>query len=205
VVLPDLYGVAAPVDPGLVEIEAGAPNRRRYTTQVKIGPRAKEVVSVPTLEVEPGAEAPPVAPVAAGTAVAPTETPAERPSEAPPKDSAPASGPDHTLAYIVGGVGIIGIGVGSYFGLRAMSKNSDAEEFCNDANVCTDQQGIDLTQEAKDAALISNIGFAVGGAALATGIVLFIAAPGGDSEHAIRVAPRVAKNGAGLTIGGSFR
>jgi serine/threonine-protein kinase len=205
VVLPDLYGVAAPVDPGLVEIEAGAPNRRRYTTQVKIGPRAKEVVSVPILEMEPGAEPPPVAPVAGGTAAVPAETPTQQPNDPPRSDSAPASKPDHTLAYIVGGVGIVGIGVGSYFGLRAMSKNSDAEEFCNDQNVCNDQRGIDLTQEAKDAALISNIGFAVGGAALATGIVLFITAPGGDTEHAIRIAPRVAKNGGGMTIGGSFR
>ncbi len=203
VVLPDLYGVAAPVDPGVVDIEAGAPGRRRYTTQVKVGPRAKEVVTVPKLEAEPGAEAP-IAPVVAATPP-PAQTPAERPSDAPPKDSAHASGPDHTLAYIVGGVGLVGIGVGSYFGLRAISKNSDAEEFCNDANVCDDQQGLDLTEEAKDAALISNIGFAVGGAALATGIVLFIVAPSGEPEHALRIAPRIGKNGAGLSIGGSFR
>src|SRR5262245_54130263 len=36
-VLPELYGVAAPVDPGVVEIEAGAPGYRRFSTQVKVG------------------------------------------------------------------------------------------------------------------------------------------------------------------------
>jgi serine/threonine-protein kinase len=158
---------------------------------------------LPKLEPEPGAEAPPVAPVAAGAATTPDEPPAGRPAEEPPKD-APSSGPDHTLAYILGGVGIVGIGVGSYFGLRAFSKNSDAEDFC-DESVCNDQQGIDLTDEAKDAALISNIGFAVGGAALATGLVLYFTAPGGDKANALRVAPSVARNGAGVSIGGRFR
>ena len=203
VVLPDLFGVAAPVDPGLIEIEAGAPGHRRYTTQVKVGPRGKEAVTVPKLEPEPGAEAPPVAPVAAGAAT-PAEAPAAPPPETPSKD-APASGPDHTLAYILGGVGIVGIGVGSYFGFRAMSKNSDSEESCDDANVCSDPQAQALTDEAKDAALISNIGFAVGGAALATGLVLYFTAPGGDKANAVRVSPSVARHGAGVSIGGRFR
>jgi serine/threonine-protein kinase len=203
VVLPDLFGVAAPVDPGVIEIEAGAPGHRRYTTQVKVGPRGKETVTLPKLEPEPGAEAPPVAPVVAGAST-PSEVPPSRPAEAPPKD-APASGPDHTLAYILGGVGIVGIGVGSYFGLRALSKNSESEESCDDRNVCDDPQATELTDQAKDAALISNIGFAVGGAALASGIVLYFVTPGGDEANALRVSPSVARHGAGLNIGGRFR
>src|SRR5262245_50607154 len=172
VVLPDLYGVAAPVDPGLIEIEAGAPGHQRYTAQVKVGTRGKEVLAIPKLEVDPNAAAPAPGPVAPVAAAAVTSEPAPQSPEAPPKDAPPKTGPNHTLAYVFGGVGIVGIGVGSYFGLRAMSKNKDAEAFCNDDNVCNDAQGIALTDEAKDAALISNIGFAVGGAALATGIVL---------------------------------
>jgi tetratricopeptide (TPR) repeat protein len=202
-VLPDLYGVAAPVDPGTIEIEAGAAGYRRFTTQVKIGPRAKEVVTLPKLEADPTAEAPPVAPVAAGAAASPPASePATEPP--PPSDAAAQSKKDHTLAFIVGGVGIVGIGVGSYFGLRAMSKNEDSEAFCNEDNVCDDPQALELTEEAKDAALISTIGFAAGGAALAAGIVLFVAAPGGGESNALRISPRVARNGGGLTVGGSF-
>ena len=112
---------------------------------------------------------------------------------------------NHTLAYVVGGVGIVGIGVGSYFGLRAMSKNKDSEAFCNADNVCDDQQALDLTEQAKDAALISTIGFAAGGALLAAGIVLYVVAPGGDETRALRIAPSVARNGGGLSVGGNFQ
>jgi hypothetical protein len=204
-VLPDLYGVAAPVDPGVVEIEAGAPGHRRYSTQVKVGPRAKEVVTVPKLESEPGAVAPSATPPASGVETPPPPGPASGAPASPRTDTPAESEPDHTVAYVVGGVGIIGIGVGSYFGLRAMSKNSDAEAFCKTKNVCTDQQGIDLTEDAKDAAVISNIAFALGGAALATSVVLYFMAPGGNETTALRLAPTVAKNGAGLSVGGTFR
>ena len=205
VVFPDLYGVAAPVDPGVVELEASAPGYRRYSAQVKVGARAKEVATIPKLEPEPGADVPPPVAATPGAAAAAQPSPTETPSEPPRKEAPPESKPDHTLSYILGGVGIVGIGVGSYFGLRAFSKNSDAKQFCDDQNVCNDQQGIELTKQAKDAALISNIGFAVGGAALATGIVLFFVAPGGDESNALRVSPSIARNGGGVSVGGSFR
>jgi hypothetical protein len=203
-VLPELYGVAAPVDPGTIEVEAGAPGYRRWSGQVKLSARGKEVVSVPKLEADPTAEALPPAAATLGAAAAPP--PSQPVSEPPPpKDVPPAPAKNHTLAYVVGGVGIVGIGVGSYFGLRAMSKNKDAEAFCNGDNVCNDQQGIDLTEEARDAALISNIGFAVGGAALAAGIVLYVVAPGSDETQALRIAPSIARNGGGLSVGGNFQ
>ena len=200
-VLPDLYGVAAPVDPGTIELEAGAAGYRRFTTQVKVGPREREVVTLPKLEADPTAEAPSVAPVAAGAVAMPQET---EPAPNPPPDAPPESKKNHTLAFIVGGVGIVGIGVGSYFGLRAMAKNEDSEAFCNEDNVCDDPQAVELTEEAKDAALISTIGFAAGGAALAAGIVLFVTAPGGNESNALRISPRIARNSGGLTVGGSF-
>jgi serine/threonine-protein kinase len=203
VVLPDLYGVAAPVDPGLIEIETSAPGHRRSSSQVKVSARGKEVVTVPKLEPEPGAEAPPVAPVVAGAAQSTTQ-PSAAGSGQPPKDDAPKSGPDHTLAFIVGGAGIVGIGVGSYFGLRAFSKNSDADEFCNEQNVCQ-KEGMDLSQDAENAALVSNIGFIFGGAALATSLVLFFTASDGEEKQTLRIAPTVAKNGGGVSIGGTFR
>jgi serine/threonine-protein kinase len=148
-----------------------------------------------------------VIPAAAGGANAaaaqpPTETPAEPPKKEPPQPSSPT----RTVAYVIGGIGIVGLGVGSYFGLRAMQKNKDSQEFCDENNVCDDRQAVELTEEAKDAAAISNIGFAVGGAALATGIVLFVvSSPGGDESQALRISPRIAKNGGGLTLAGSFR
>ena len=159
---------------------------------------------MPKLEPEPGAEAPPVTPVVAGASTQTTTEPASSSSGTQPKDEPPKSGPDHTLAFVVGGVGIVGIGVGSYFGLRAFSKNSDADEYCNEANVCQ-KEGMDLSQEAENAALVSNIGFVFGGAALATSLVLFFTASDGEEKQTLRIAPTVAKNGGGVSIGGTFR
>jgi serine/threonine-protein kinase len=172
---------------------------------VKVGPRAKEVVTVPKLEPEPSVETPPPVSATSGTPAPMTPGPAAIPPESPRTDASAEPPPDHTVAYVVGGIGIVGIGIGSYFGLRAISKNSDAKAFCNAENVCNDPQGPELTKDAQNAALISNIGFAVGGAALATGLVLYFMAPGGDEASAVRVVPTVAKNGAGLSVGGSFR
>jgi serine/threonine-protein kinase len=204
VVLPDLYGLAAPIDPGVIEIEATAPGHRRHTAQVKVAARGKEVVMVPRLEPEPGTEAPPVAPVVAGASTQPTTEPTAPSSETPLKDEPAKSGPDHTLAFIVGGVGLVGIGVGSYFGVRAFSKNSEADDYCNDQNICQ-KQGMDLSQEAENAALVSNIGFVVGGAALATSLVLFFTASDGEEKQTLRIAPSVAQNGGGVSIRGTFR
>jgi len=202
-VLQDLYGVAAPVDPGVIEIEASAPGHRRHTSQLKVAARGKEVATVPKLEAEPGAEGPPVAPVVAGAGTQPANESTPPPAQ-PTKDEPAKSGPDHTLAFVVGGVGLVGIGVGSYFGLRAFSKNSEADDFCNEDNVCQ-KQGMDLSQEAENAALVSNIGFIFGGAALATGLVLFFTASDGDEKQTFRVAPTVAKGGGGVSVGGTFR
>jgi serine/threonine-protein kinase len=204
VVLPDLYGVAAPVDPGVIEIEASAPGHRPHGAQVKVGARGKEIVTVPKLEADPRAEVPPVAPVAAGASTQATTEPTAPSGGQPPKDAPPKSGPDHTLAFVLGGVGLVGIGVGSYFGMRAFSKNSEADDFCNDQNVCQ-KEGMDLSQEAENAALVSNIGFIAGGAALATGLVLFFTAGDGEEKQTLRVAPTVAKSGGGVSIGGTFR
>lgn len=200
----DLYGVSTPVDPGPIEVEASAPGHRTFTGSVRVAPKARETLTVPKLEPLPVAETPP--------ATAPSE-PAPAPSTpltepAPsglPKDEGSEQGANHTAAYIVGGVGIVALGVGSYFGLRAMSKNSEAEDSCDANNVCTDPRALTLTDEARDAANFSNIGFAVGGAALATSIVLFIVAPGGDETNALRVAPTVARGGGGISLGGKFQ
>lgn len=204
-VLPELFGIAAPVDPGVIEIEAGAAGYRRYTTQVRVAARGKETITIPKLEAEPGATAPVIPATAAGAAATTAQPPPETPADAPKKDAPPPSNTTRTVAYVVGGLGIVGLGVGGYFGYRAMQKNKDSKDFCNEDNVCDDRRAITLTEEAKDAAAISNIGFAVGGAALATGIVLFVVSSGSDDSQALRISPRIAKNGGGLTLAGSFR
>jgi hypothetical protein len=82
----------------------------------------------------------------------------------------------------VGAAGVIGIGIGAFFGLRAMSKQDESNKngHCDAADTC-DPEGLALRSEAITAATVSTIGFIAGGVALAGGVTLFLTAPSGDS------------------------
>jgi serine/threonine-protein kinase len=108
-----------------------------------------------------------------------------------------------TLGIIVAGVGVAGIGVGSYFGVRAIQKNSDAESDCPNSGLCNTQNGVDLTEQAKDNATIANVGFGVGLGLVAAGAILYFT---GGSKEGDRVAfvPSVAPGAAGANLVGRF-
>jgi hypothetical protein len=88
--------------------------------------------------------------------------------------SSSAGGTQRMMALVAGGVGVIGVGVGTIFGLQSMSKHSDASTKCPGA--CSDQAGVELWNDARSAGTLSTIGFAVGGVGLATGAILWFTA-----------------------------
>jgi hypothetical protein len=159
--------VATPIDPGMRVITASAPGKKPFRREVKIEERMQLVLDVPALENAPRAES--------------TVTREE-------------GGGKRTAGYFVGGLGIIGLGVGSAFGLRAISKWSDSNDRCPN-EVCT-VEGANLASDAQDAAKISNIAFAIGGVATVVGIYLI--ATGGPRK--VTVTAR----GPGLYLGGSW-
>jgi hypothetical protein len=85
-----------------------------------------------------------------------------------------------TVSYVVGGVGVAGLVVGGIFGGLAIGDKGKLTDACKTPTSCP--SGTQATiDSAKSKALISTLGLAVGGAALATGVVLFIVS-GGKSE-----------------------
>jgi tetratricopeptide (TPR) repeat protein len=102
----------------------------------------------------------------------------------PPRESSSRSSTASQFGLVLGAVGIVGVGLGTGFGLAAMSKSSTAKESCN-GNQCTSQKGVDALRDASSSATISTIGFAAGGALLATGAFLFF---WGGSKKAEREA-----------------
>jgi hypothetical protein len=88
--------------------------------------------------------------------------------------SASSSSTQKTLALVAGGVGVVGVGLGTIFGLSAMSKHDDAAAKCPAA--CPDQAGVDLWNDARTAGNISTVAFVVGGVGLATGAILWFTA-----------------------------
>jgi hypothetical protein len=85
-------------------------------------------------------------------------------------------GAQKTVAIIAGSVGIVGVGIGSVFGLISKSKHDDAAQHCN-GSICRDQQGIDFKTSAIHAGNISTAAFVVGAAGLAGGAALWFTAP----------------------------
>lgn len=114
-----------------------------------------------------------------------------------------ASSPWRTTGFVSLGAGIVGLGVGTVFGLVALGKKSSAN--CDASNVCDPG----TTSGIEGAALGSTVGFVAGSVLVASGLALLVFGPNKGPERAglgeLRVTPVATPNGSGLFVGGSFR
>ncbi len=155
-----------------------------------------------SIEIPPLGDAATPPPPAAAAAV--TSTLATGP--APPADSSTPSssgGAQRTIALVTGGAGIVGIGVGSVFGILAMSKNNSTSGHCN-GSVC-DAPTIAALGDARTDATVSTVGFVAGGVLLAAGAVLYLTAPKGSPSTGLVLSPGAGGSIAGLTLLGGWR
>jgi hypothetical protein len=112
---------------------------------------------------------------------------------APTSDSAEPSaglGMQKIVGIVAAGIGVVGLGLGSTFGLIAISKKNDAQGAC--PNLCADQAGVSMWSDAKTAAMISDVAFVVGGLGLAGGAVLWFTAkppPYGSASAQVGLGP----------------
>jgi serine/threonine-protein kinase len=138
-------------------------------------------------------------PIAAAPVAPETTAPASVAAHASTSQPISTGSTQRTIAVVTGVVGVVGLGLGSYFGVRAASKNSDAEKACP-KRLC-DAGGFQLQQAAENSATLSNV-FVIGGAALlGAGIVLYFTAPKPETPT---VALLGLPGGAQLSISGSM-
>lgn len=167
-------GTPIPVDPGEHVIEATAEGKQPWSTKVDVGTDAAKVeVEIPALQ----AAADGAGPATGGDVTIDSGTP-----------SSSGSG-QRTLGLIVGGVGVVGLGVGTYLGLTAGSDWDDAKAGCDDFPYECNQAALDARESASSKATLSTIGFIAGGALLATGAILYFTASSGETKTAIGVGP----------------
>ncbi len=188
-------GSAIPVDPGPHTVQASATGKKAWTGSIVVekGP-VSQVLAIPTLE----DEAPPPAPPPPQPAVT---TQPER--ALPPEPSGGGGGAQRVTGFVVGGLGLVALGVGGYFGIRTLDKKSEGDKLCDGA-ACS-QAGLDAQNDAHSSATISTIVVGVGAAALVTGLVLVLTAPSTKrSTQGLRLAPHVAARDAGLSLGGTW-
>ena len=202
------WNLPQPVDPGRHEIGATGQGREPWSTTIRInGDHEQQVVQVPPpVSKSRTAAAPETVAQKEARAEDPNygETPVVKEEEAPRK-----TGPKPVMGYVVAGAGVVAVGVGSYFGFQAVQKRKDSDSFCTRG--CS-QQGIDLNDEAKSAAWVSNISIGLGLVGVGVGTYMLLKpSPAASSDKqeepaltSIRVAPQVASSGAGISVGGAF-
>ena len=107
--------------------------------------------------------------------------------------------PRFAAGLAVGGVGLVGVVVGSIFGVRTFQKKGEIGDNCPNG-ACNDA-GFATQQDAHRAATISTVAFAVGLTAVAGGVVL-VATSGTSAKPSASawIAPSVG----GVQVGGSW-
>jgi hypothetical protein len=180
------WGVAMPVDPGKHVVRVAAPGKRSFEATVDAAAgSAEEKLAIPALADASGGSG---GAVEGGGATAGA--------------TASSSGSGRTLGWVVGGAGVVGLGVGGFFGLRAVSRWSDRNDGCKPT--CT-QSAKDAGDEAGTAATISTIGFGVGLVGVGVGAYLLLAGSGEKEQTQAATSrlwwePVASKDGAGLLL-----
>jgi tetratricopeptide (TPR) repeat protein len=179
-IAPSSYGVAIPVDPGVHTVTVTAPGRISWSAPTTIV-AAGEVVTVlvPALPIrrEPRADV----------------------TSAPPESARRRLTP---ATWIAAGIGAAGIGFGTVLGLSARSLWQQARPGCDASHVCTDA-AFALAERSRRDGTLSTVGFAIGGASLVAGAVLYLRSPL-DRDRTTRVIPVIAPGAAMVAMTGAF-
>lgn len=201
-VTPGDLGKATPIDPGHHTIEARATGFRPWTGAVDVGAdHDSETVKIGPLASD--APAPVATPAPASAAPAPAaEAASTNPSSAPEEQPTPGAW-KRPAGWIVGGAGVVAIGVGTYFGLSAISKSNDAKRQCT-PSLCTSPGAVSENNDAKTYATVSDVAIGAGLAVVAAGAYLLITAPSGSPATGALVTPFVGRQQAGLSLQASF-
>jgi hypothetical protein len=155
---------AIPANTGEHTVTATAPQRRAFRTKVTVtGEGRTSEITVPAL--------------------------AEAPDEgtAPKPGASGGLGTQRTIALVAGGVGLVGVGLGTYFTLQSKSKHDETDRLCGGSPACPTQAGVDASNDARSLGNLATVSMIVGGVGLASGLALWLTAPSRESEPSARV------------------
>jgi hypothetical protein len=106
-----------------------------------------------------------------------------------------------TVGWVAGAVGLIGLGVGAVFGVKAISDKNDAR--CDSSNACD----AGPLGDANSSATASTVAFVAGGVLVAGGAAILLFSPSrgtGASQASLAIGPLVGGSETGLLLRGSF-
>jgi hypothetical protein len=189
---PAEWGTPVPADPGTHAVSASAPGRKAWSQSVTMAEAGKTAtVVVPELAplpAEPKAQKAKPDDRMNGLATTPVVVAA-----APPARGLAAQ---RILALASAGIGVLGVGVGSYSGLMAISKKNDASRLCasNPGMTCAPGSrpaANQLETDSRQWGDLSTAAFIAGGVGLAGAAVLWFTAPKSEPSRATSAELRV--------------
>jgi hypothetical protein len=181
--------VDRPADPGSHIVEASAPGFLVAKAETTLQEGSSGAANL-KLEPDPSAQgqvAPPgyppgQAPMGPATYPPQPGQPYPPPGTQPvPPPGAESKGGSNTLGFVLLGVGGVGVVVGSVFGALALGKKTSLDNACGpDKSQCPPSAQGDI-DSLKNSATGSTVGFAVGGAALAGGLIVLLTSKSSSS------------------------
>ncbi|MBX3182376.1 MAG: PEGA domain-containing protein [Polyangiaceae bacterium] len=168
-----LIGVERPVDPGTRQITVSAAGFEPATQEITLEEAGRESIEIT------------LTPAAGGDVTPPGgEEPGEGFSGSTDDIDTSGMSPMRLGAFISLGVGVVGLGLGALFMIQAGGTQSDSDKLFDDpANGCSRRTPLNpaacnesdsLNDDAAGQRSLGAVGLIVGGAAVATGVVLFI-------------------------------
>jgi hypothetical protein len=191
---PAEWGTPVPTDPGIHAVSASAPGRKAWSQSVTMTEAGKtSTVVVPELA--------PLPPAPKAEKTKPPEG-VNRLATTPAVPAGPWPGPSDRglalqkiLAIVSAGIGVAGVGVGSYAGLMAISKKNDASRLCDTSQgTCPRDKLIDanaLEADSRQWGNASTAAFIGGGVGLAGAAVLWFTARKSEQSPAASAELRV--------------
>lgn len=196
------WGTPIPLDPGAHRVTAVAPGKAEWAVEVELGNKAdRKQITVPPLSDLP----PQQAAGAPGPQSPPGSTQEQLATGTIDKGATTDRAWQRPTGYVLGGLGIVGVGLGTVFLIQRGSKVSDRDAICPSGIHCTEAEASQieqLTQDARSASRLSAVGFAAGGLALVGGAVLVLTAPSDrKGSSADRLALRAWRDAQGTWVG----
>ncbi len=196
-----VWGSRIPIDPGEHVVEASAPNKKPWKAVVKVAPDG-DVQTVTLKSLEDATPAP--------ESAAPPPPVVEPVVQAPPPPPPVVIPPEHhgmstrkTIGLVTAAAGLVGVGLGTYFGVVAIQKHGDPDATCT-TTPCGAQSN-SLTSQAGTNADKSTVAFAAGLVALGVGAFLWLGDSSGRSDKpSVSLVPSVGPGRGGFDLTGRF-
>jgi hypothetical protein len=163
-------GVGAPVDPGPIDVVARAPGY--VTVHKNVGATAGEAVEV-ELKLERAASE------------APTANDEKPPEDEPVHETPHTSHSLRNAGWVVGGIGVAGMGVCATFFALAQARFDQLKSQCS--GPC-DASYTSQVNEGQTFQTIGNVALAAGGTAIVTGVIMIIAGSTRSSPPPVQAA-----------------